>query len=257
MYTLSLAYAKSEHIYILAQDFHVFSAIPKSIDFGTLYLGRMAGMAVYGYHRVSTKDQHLDRGICEIQQFCVEHDLELKNIFTDQQTGKNFNRPRYMVLVEDVLREEDTLIVTELDRLGRNKRDTMEQIRKLQGMNIRLMVLELLTTLTDLSKMDNSMARLMMETVNNMMLELYASMAEAELEKKTKRIEEGLAMKKLRGEWDDYGRPPVIKEDEFAKAYQRVIAGEITQAELKKELGLSHTTFYRYRKKYFDKIYRR
>ena len=113
-------------------------------------------MAVYGYHRTSTRDQHLDRGIYEIQIFCKEHDLELENIFTDQQTGKNFNRPRYMVLVEDVLREGDILLVTELDRLGRNKRDTMEQIRKLQSRDVRLMVLELPTTLMDLSKMDNS-----------------------------------------------------------------------------------------------------
>ena len=65
-------------------------------------------MAVYGYHRTSTRDQHLDRGIHEIQAFCREHDLELENIFTDQQAGKNFNRPRYMVLVEDVLREGDS-----------------------------------------------------------------------------------------------------------------------------------------------------
>ena len=157
-------------------------------------------MAVYGYHRTSTRDQHLDRGIHEIQVFCREHDLELENIFTDQQTGKNFNRPRYMVLVEDVLREGDTLLVTELDRLGRNKRDTMEQIRKLQSRDVRLMVLELPTTLMDLSKMDNSMARLMMETINNMMLELYASISESEIQKKEKRQREGIAMKKLRGE---------------------------------------------------------
>ncbi len=141
-------------------------------------------MAVYGYHRTSTQDQHLDRGIQEIQVFCKEHNLELVNIFTDQQTGENFDRPRYMVLVKDVLREGDILLVTELDRLGRNKRDTMEQIRKQQSMDVRLMVLELPTTLMDLTKMDNSMARLMMETINNMMLERYASMAEAELEKK-------------------------------------------------------------------------
>ena len=134
-------------------------------------------MAVYGYHRVSTKDQYLDRGICEIQEFCKEHDMDLVNIFTDQQTGKNFNRPRYTVLMDDVLRKGDVMIVTELDRLGRNKRDTMKQIRRIQEMDIRLMVLELPTTLMDLSKMDNSMARLMMETINNMMLELYASIS--------------------------------------------------------------------------------
>ena len=210
-------------------------------------------MAVYGYHRVSTKDQHLDRGICEIQEFCKEHDMDLVNIFTDQQTGKNFNRPRYTVLMDDVLRKGDIMIVAELDRLGRNKRETMKQIRRIQEMDIRLMVLELPTTLMDLSKMDNSMARLMMETINNMMLELYASISESEIQKKEKRQREGIAMKKLRGEWDDYGRPPAIKEEEFSEAYQRVAAGEISQAELKRELGLSHTIFYRYRKKYFEK----
>ena len=107
-------------------------------------------MAIYGYHRTSTREQHLDRGIQEIQQYCKEHEMELKNIFTDQQTGKNFNRPRYTVLVEDVLRSGDILIITELDRLGRSKKDTMEQIRRLQGMGVRLMVLELPTTLMDM-----------------------------------------------------------------------------------------------------------
>ena len=119
-------------------------------------------MAVYGYHRTSTKEQHLDRGIQEIQSYCSEHHLKLENIFTDQQTGKNFNRPRYTVLIEDVLRPGDILIVTELDRLGRNKKDTMEQISGLHQIGVRLMVLELPTTLIDLSKLDNTMAQMMM-----------------------------------------------------------------------------------------------
>lgn len=210
-------------------------------------------MAVYGYTRTSTRDQHLDRGIHEIQNFCRERKMELASIFTDQQTGKNFNRPRYTVLIEDVLREGDKLIVTELDRLGRNKKDTMEQIRLLQDKGVRLMVLELPTTLMDMGKLDNRMARLMMETINNMMLELYASMAQAELEKKEKRQKEGIAMKKQRGEWDDYGRPAAISEERFDAEFSRVIAKEITPTELRRELGLSSTTFYRYRKKYLEK----
>ena len=60
-------------------------------------------------------------------------------------------------------------------------------------------------------------------------------------------------MKTLRGEWDDYGRPAAIGEDKFDAAFSKVIAGEITPTELRKELGLSHTTFYRYRKKYLEK----
>jgi len=172
-------------------------------------------MNVYGYHRTSTKEQHLDRGIEEITKYCRDNQLNLISIFTDQQTGRNFNRPRYTVLVEDVLRSGDILIVTELDRLGRNKKDTMEQIRRFRDMGVRLMVLELPTTLMDLSKMENALAKLMMETINNMMLELYASMAEAEMEKKEKRQREGIAMKKQRGEWEDYGRPAAIQQEEF------------------------------------------
>lgn len=153
-------------------------------------------MAYYGYHRTSTKEQHLDRGIHEIEKYCEENHLDLVNVFTDQQTGKNFNRPRYLVLTEDVLRKGDTLIVTELDRLGRNKQDTMKQIQLLREKEVRLMVLELPTTLMDMGKFDNALAKLMMETINNMMLELYASMAEAEIEKKEKGRKKGLKRKK-------------------------------------------------------------
>lgn len=209
-------------------------------------------MSIYGYHRTSTRDQHLDRGIEEIRKYCMDNQLELVNIFTDQQTGKNFNRPRYTVLVEDVLRSGDTLIITELDRLGRNKKDTMEQIRRFRDMGIRLMVLELPTTLMDMTRLDNALSKLMMETINNMMLELYASMAEAEMEKKEKRQREGIEMKKKRGEWDEYGRPAAIDQEIFNKAYGRVAAGEIGPTELRKELGLTHSTFYRYRKKYLE-----
>ena len=149
-------------------------------------------MQIYGYHRTSTKEQHLDRGIQEIERYCNEHEMALTNIFTDQETGKNFNRPRYTVLVEDVLRPGDILIVTELDRLGRNKYDTMQQIQRIKNMGVRLMVLELPTTLMDLSVMDNAMARMMLETINNMMLELYASMAQAELEKIIEELDAGM-----------------------------------------------------------------
>lgn len=59
---------------------------------------------IYGYHRTSTTDQHLDRGIAEIETFCKNNNMVLEKIYTDQQTGKNFNRPRYQVLKEDILR---------------------------------------------------------------------------------------------------------------------------------------------------------
>lgn len=132
---------------------------------------------VYGYHRTSTKEQHLDRGIAEIKKYCAEHNIKLEKVYTDQQTGKNFNRARYIVLTEDVLREGDILIITEIDRLGRTKQETLDELRKLRDKNIRVMVLELPTTLIDFSTIDNEMSKMMMETINNMMIELYASMA--------------------------------------------------------------------------------
>lgn len=81
---------------------------------------------VYGYYRTSTKEQHLDRGIAEIKKYCAEHNIKLEKVYTDQQTGKNFNRARYIVLTEDVLREGDILIITEIDRLGRTKQETLD-----------------------------------------------------------------------------------------------------------------------------------
>ena len=204
----------------------------------------------YGYHRTSTREQHLDRGIVEIERFCDQQSIPLQKIFLDQQTGKNFNRPRYQVMKEDVLRSGDTLIITELDRLGRNKVCTMKEIQYFKDHGIRLMVLELPTTLMDFEKLDNKMAAMMMECINNMMLELYSSMAQAELEKKEKRQREGIAAKKERGEWSDYGRPRSMSFELFSNEYQRVLKGETKPFVLIRELGLTKATFYRYKKQY-------
>ena len=117
-------------------------------------------MKRYGYHRTSTREQHLDRGIKEITAYCEQNNLELEKIFTDQQTGKNFNRPRYQVLKEDVLRAGDELIITEVDRLGRNKQETLKELQYYRDNGIRVKILELPTTLMDLSKLDNAMVHM-------------------------------------------------------------------------------------------------
>ena len=206
-------------------------------------------MKRYGYHRTSTREQHLDRGVAEINAYCNANNFELEKIFTDQQTGKNFNRPRYTIMKEDVLREGDELIITEVDRLGRNKQETLKELQYYRDNGIRVKILELPTTLMDLSAMDNAMARMIMETINNMLIELYATMAQAEIEKKEKRQKEGIQAKKERGEWDDYGRPSFISVEEFAKEYQKVVDGKLRPFELMKGLGMSKATFYRYVKK--------
>ena len=98
----------------------------------------------------------------------------------------------------------------------------------------------------DISKLDNTMAQMLMETVNNMLIELYAAMAQAEIEKKEKRQREGIEAKKARGDWDDYGRPSAIDIEDFKIHYQRVIDGQMRPTELMKQLGISKSTYYRY-----------
>lgn len=214
-------------------------------------------MIYFAYHRASTKEQHLDRGISEINQFITKENIKLANdIYTDKQTGKNFTRPSYEKMINDIdliikvnPSEKISLIVTELDRLGRNKQLILKEIRKMQDKGIRLMVLEIPTTLTELPN-DSSIASMIMETINNMLIEMYASFAQAELEKKEKRQREGIEAKKARGEWDDYGRPRALDFNKFVKEYKRVLSGDIKPTECMKLLGITKPTYYRYRKEY-------
>lgn len=140
-------------------------------------------MKRYGYHRTSTREQHLDRGIKEITAYCEQNNQKLEKIFTDQQKGKNFNRPRYQVLKQYVLRAGDELIIIEVDTLGRNKQETLKELQYQRDNGIRVKIIEHPTTLMDLSKRDNAMAC--------MLIGLYAAMVLAEIERKEKRQREG------------------------------------------------------------------
>lgn len=206
-------------------------------------------MKYVAYHRTSSQVQHLDRGIAEIKTFCKSNNVHLyrDKVYTDQQTGKDFDRLRYQMLKEEILEKGDVLIVTELDRLGRNKEATLKELRDFKESGIRVMILEIPTTLQDLSEMDNSMSKMIMDTINNMLIELYATMAQAELEKKEKRQREGIQAKKNRGEWDDYGRPRLMSKEEFAKVYRAVELGEKRPFALMRELNMAKATFYRYK----------
>ena len=208
-------------------------------------------MSYFAYHRVSHKTQRLDRGLIEIEAFCKSRGITLAHpVYTDKQTGKNFNRPRYIVLKEDVLREnQDVLILSELDRLGRNKREILKELEFYRDRGIRVMILELPTTLVDIDIAD-PLGKLIFETIQNMVIELYACLAQAEVEKKDKRQREGIDAMKARGDWDRYGRPKACAWDKFVAMYQRVERGEIRPSVAAKELGMSVPTFYRYKDKY-------
>ncbi len=208
-------------------------------------------MSYFAYHRVSSKGQKLDRGLIEIEEFCKARGITLANpIYTDKQSGRNFDRPRYTVLKEDVLREnQDILILTELDRLGRNKREILKELEFYREKGIRVMILELPTTLVDIDIAD-PLGKLIFETIQNMIIELYACLAQAEVEKKDKRQREGIEAMKARGEWDKYGRPNACKWSDFVAMYERVLKGEVKPSAAAKSLGISIPTYYRYKDKY-------
>lgn len=210
-------------------------------------------MNYYGYDRTSTTNQHLDRGIHEIEEFCKKEGITLQKMYTDQITGKTFNRPRYTVLKEDILRPGDCLIITETDRFGRNKKEILKEMQYFRDHSIRIMILEIPTTLQDLSSLKSDLASMILETINNTLIEVFAALAEAEMHKREKRQKEGIEQMKARGEWYKYGRPRVMSPDEFAGHYSRVINGELSGYALMKELNMSCGTFYRYKKELLEK----
>jgi DNA invertase Pin-like site-specific DNA recombinase len=211
---------------------------------------RLKYMALYGYHRTSTKDQHLDRGITAIREYCDHNGLVLDEMFTDQQTGKNFDRPDYQAMKRIAKKSDDCIILAELDRLGRNKEDILKELRHYRDIGVRIMILELPTTLIDYSKLNDVMAKMMMETINNMLIEMYATLAHAEMLKREKRQVEGMQAMKDRGEWDRYGRPAAMDFKHFSSEYKRVVANEIKPTALMRELGMKKPTFYKYVKRY-------
>ena len=210
---------------------------------------RVTFMNYYGYNRVSTKEQHEDRGNNSIREFCKSHNLPLEKIYVDKMTGKNFDRARYIVLKEDVLRPGDALIIPEYDRLGRAD-ETKQELEYFKQKNIRVIFLDIPTTQMDLSAIDDNMARMILNCINDMMISFYDCMARSELERKKKRQKEGYEALRKRGEWDKLGRPRKMSKEDFKMEYQKVINGEMKTTELMKSLELNKDTYFRYVREY-------
>lgn len=204
---------------------------------------------VYGYNRVSTKEQHLDRGRTSIQNFCRERNYDLVKIFEDKQTGRNFDRPRYTVLKEDVIREGDIIIIPEYDRLGRAD-ETKKELEYFKAHNVRIIFLDIPTTQVDLSAMNDDVGSAILTCINDMLISFYDLMARTELQRRKKRQREGIEAKKARGEWESYGRPRNMPPTVFAEHYQRVVEGKIGSLALMRELGLNKDTYFRYVREY-------
>lgn len=200
----------------------------------------------YAYCRISTTDQNIDRQIIAVKQFAP--DIADNNIFLDKKTGKNFEREQYQemkVILEHISKanlENETieLIVEELDRLGRNADLIKKELMWFKEHNIIVRILEIPTTLTEIDKNN----RWVMEMVTNVLIEVYAQLAQVELEKRAKRQAEGIAVAKANGVYK--GRKPIqIDNEQFVVIYTRWKSNEITARQAMNELGLKPNTFYR------------
>ena len=193
---------------------------------------------IIGYCRVSTKDQDLTRQIESLKEYGCE------KIYSDKATGKNFNRPEYTKL-KDALRKGDTLVVHEFDRLGRNKKLTLKELQYFKDNGIRLVALNLPTTQLDTT--DN----VMLETINNIVLELYTMMAQQEMETREKRQREGIDVALANGV--KFGR----REIEYPKNWESVMAlvdsKQVSNIDAMQMLGLKKTTYYKLLKEYRNK----
>ena len=143
----------------------------------------------YGYARISTGKQKTDRQIDILEKY------NLDRIYADVVTGSKFDRPEYKKLTEEILREGDELYIKEVDRLGRNKRENLEELRKLKERGIIIRILEIPTTLA-VENNQTEQNKMLIEMMNNMLIEVYTTFAELELQKIRTRTKEALAAKK-------------------------------------------------------------
>lgn len=209
----------------------------------------------YSYCRVSTTDQNLERQILAIKEYTP--DILDSNIFKDEKTGKDFDREHYVemkVILEHISKAKSNsesleLIVEELDRLGRNADGIKKELMWFKEHNITVRILEIPTTLLEVDESN----RWVMEMVTNLLIEVYAQLAQAELEKRAKRQAEGIAVAKAKGVYT--GRKPItINESLFNTVYTKWKSGEITAVQAQKELNIKPNTFYRRVKEYESKI---
>lgn len=190
-------------------------------------------MKLYGYIRVSSKDQNEDRQKLELLEIGVPE----QNIFMDKQSGKNFERPQYKRMLRK-LNRNTVLFVKSIDRLGRNYTDLNEQWRimtKEKGADIVVLDMPILDTRRE--------KNLLGTFISDLVLALLSYVAENERINIKQRQAEGIAAAKLRGV--KFGRP--IKEipDNFDEIVERWKRREILQDDAAQLCGMSGSTFYR------------
>lgn len=189
----------------------------------------------YGYARVSTREQNLDRQIAALREYIPDE----RDIITDKESGKSMDRPGYQYLRERLLREGDTLVIKSLDRLGRNKEAVKAELMYYKARHIRVQVIDLPTTMIDLPEEQ----AWVVDMTNNILIEVYASIAEQERMTIRQRQAEGIAAAREKGK--ALGRRAVQPPEGFGEVVRRWQAGEITAAEAMRQTGVKKTTFYK------------
>ncbi len=188
----------------------------------------------YGYIRVSSRDQNLDRQRIAMAQFGVED----RRVFADKQSGKDFDRPAYRRLLGK-LGPGDTLVLKSIDRLGRNYEEILEQWRiltKEKGVAVVVLDMPLLDTRRDRDLTGTLIA--------DIVLQLLSYVAQTEREFIRQRQAEGIAAAKARGV--RFGRRPLEPPEGLEAMRVAWEAGAISARGAAKRLGVSRTTFIRW-----------
>ena len=197
----------------------------------------------FGYIRVSSKDQNLARQIDSLRQYVANE----RDIFADKLSGKDFNRPAYQAL-KNVVRPGDTIYIHEMERLGRNKEEIKNELEYFKNKGVFVRILNLPTTLIDYTQFDSKMQQTLMEMVNNILIEVLATMAETERENIRKRQAEGIAAAKLRGV--KLGRESIPKPEGFDEIAAQWKKRGCTSTEVAESLGISRSLLYKWLREY-------
>ena len=189
---------------------------------------------IYGYIRVSTKEQNEARQKIALQNFPVREE----NIFMDKQSGKDFNRTSYRKLLKK-MRKKDILVVQSIDRLGRNYEEILEQWRILtRERQIDIVVLDM--PLLDTRDKNRDLTGTFMA---DLILQVLSYVAQNERENIRKRQAEGIAAAKERGvHFGNQGKPVPVAFEDVAGKWRRK---EISLSEALRELEIGRTYFYK------------
>ena len=190
--------------------------------------------SLYGYVRVSTKEQNEARQVIAMHEFGVDE----RNVFIEKQSGKDFNRPQYKKLLRE-LKAGDTLVIKSIDRLGRNYDEIIEQWRIITKEKQAAIVV------LDMPLLDTRQGRDLTGTlIADIVLQLLSYVAQTEREFIKRRQAEGIAIAKANGV--HFGPKPMEKPSNYEVCRQAWEKGEISAREAARQLHVSHKTFLRW-----------